>query len=247
MPERLWNGGPLFSTGQGVFPLSTDSILLADFARPGKSASILDLGTGSGILALLLLFGHPERRALGVDISQKACALARKNLGNNGLLGQCEILEGDLSDCQALLPAGGFDCAVANPPYFPAGSGRPAGKGLEHARADGSAPLSAFCQAAGRGLRWGGDFSLCLRPERLPELIWALKHAGLEPKRLRTVRHRPDSPVSLLLLEARRGGKPGLRWEPELVLHRADGSETAEYRRIYHREDQLRLEHSPVP
>lgn len=237
MPEQLWDGGPLFSAGQAVFPLSTDSILLADFARPGKRANILDLGTGSGILTLLLLFGHSERRALGVDISPKACALARKNLKDNGLSAQCEILEGDLTAHRTLFPGGGFDYAVSNPPYFSAGSGKPAGNDLADARADGAAPLSAICRAAGWGLRWGGDFSLCFRPERLPELIWELKNAGLEPKRLRTVRHSQAAPVSLLLLEARRGGKPGLRWEPELVLHRADGPETAEYRKIYHREN----------
>lgn len=236
MAEQLWDGGPLFSAGQAVFPLSTDSILLSDFARPGKSANILDLGTGSGILALLLLFGHPERRALGVDISPKACALARKNLKDNRLSAQCEILEGDLTAYRALLPSGGFDYAVSNPPYFSAGSGKPAEKGLADARADGAAPLSAICRAAGWGLRWGGDFSLCFRPERLSELIWELKNAGLEPKRLRTVRHGPSTPVSLLLLEARRGGKPGLRWEPELILQEADGAASAEYRRIYHLE-----------
>ena len=235
MPEQLWDGGPLFSADRSVFPLSTDSILLADFARPGKSANILDLGTGSGILTLLLLFGQPERRALGVDISQKACELARKNLTDNGLSAQCEILAGDLTAHRTLLPGGGFDYAVSNPPYFAAGSGKPAENGLADARADGAAPLSAICRAAGWGLRWGGDFSLCFRPERLSELIWELKNAGLEPKRFRTVRHGPSTPVSLLLLEARRGGKPGLRWEPDLILHHADGSDTAEYRRIYHR------------
>lgn len=235
MPEQLWDGGPLFAAGRAVFPLSTDSILLADFARPGKCAKILDLGTGSGILALLLLHGHPERRALGVDISPNACGLARKNLECNGLSAQCEILEGDLTAHRALLPGGGFDYAVANPPYFSAGSGKLAGNGLADARADGTAPLSAICRAAGWSLRWGGDFSLCFRPERLSELIWELKNAGLEPKRLRTVRHCQGAPVSLLLLEARRGGKAGLRWEPELVLHHADGSETVEYRRIYHK------------
>lgn len=234
MAVPLWPGGPLYSGRPGVFPLSTDSILLADFARPGHSARILDLGTGSGILTLLLLSGHPNRRATGVDVSPEACDLATENLRQNGLLSQADILLGDFTAHRALLSGGSFDYAVANPPYFASGSGKTAQGGLALAREDSAGPLSAVCQAAAWGLRWGGDFALVFRPERLTDLIWTLRNFGLEPKRLRPVRHRADSPISLLLLEARRGGKAGLRWEAELILHHADGSDTAEYKRIYH-------------
>lgn len=234
MTELLWPGGPLFSGTPGVFPLGTDSMLLSDFARPGKSARILDLGVGSGILTLLLLYGHPARRALGVDISQDACALAEHNLRENRLLEQAEIQLGDFTQYRTLFAGGSFDYAVANPPYFSSGSGKSAQGGLALAREDTAGPISTVCQAAAWGLRWGGDFALCFRPERLADLLCALRNAGLEPKRLRPVRHRFHQPVSLLLLEARRGGKPGLRWEPDLILHNEDGTDTPELRRIYH-------------
>ena len=226
----------MLSGQPGVFPAGTDSMLLGDFARPGKADRVLDLGTGSGILTLLLLHGHPARRAVGIDISPEACTLAKENLARNGLAEQADILQGDFSRHRTLLPAGGFDYAVANPPYFSVGSGKQAQGGLALAREDGAGSIDAVCKAAAWGLRWGGDFALCFRPERLTDLLVALRNAGLEPKRLRLVRHRAGTPISLLLLEARRGGRPGLRWEPELVLQEADGAASAEYRRIYHLE-----------
>lgn len=236
MVERLWPGGPLFSGEKDVFPLGTDSMVLADFARPGNRDRILDLGTGSGILSLLLLHRHPERRAVGIDLSPAACNSAEENLRRNGLLSQGDILQGDFARHRELFPSGSFDYAVANPPYFSTGSGKSAAGEMALAREDGAGPITTVCQAAAWCLRWGGDLALCFRPERLTDLMVALRAAGLEPKRLRLVRHRTGIPVRLLLVEARRGGKPGLIWEPELVLQDADGAASAEYRRIYHLE-----------
>ena len=234
MVEQLFSGGPLFSGHQDVFPLGTDSMLLADFARPGSRARVLDLGTGSGILTLLLLFGYPERRGVGLDLSPAACRAAEENLTRNGLSAQGMVIQGDFTRHRELISGGSFDYAVANPPYFSAGSGKPAAGRMALARADAAGSILDVCRAAAWGLRWGGDFALCFRPERLTDLMVALRSEGLEPKRLRTVRHRAGRPVSLLLMEARRGGKPGLRWEPELVLQDANGEASAEYRRIYH-------------
>ena len=91
--------------------------------------------------------------------------------------------------------------------------------------------------AAARALRWGGRLYLVHKPERLADLMVFLRAARLEPKRLRFVRHSAASAVSLVLLEARLGGKPGLQIEPELVLYGPDGSESAACRRIYHRQE----------
>ena len=97
--------------------------------------------------------------------------------------------------------------------------------------------LDALCAAAARALRWGGRLYLVHKPERLADLMVFLRAARLEPKRLRFVRHSAASAVSLVLLEARLGGKPGLQIEPELVLYGPDGSESAACRRIYHRQE----------
>ena len=109
----------------------------------------------------------------------------------------------------APLPAGGFDLVVSNPPYFPVGSGKSAGP----ARSEESCTLEELCAAAGRLTKNGGRFALCHRPERLTDVLCALRAHNLEPKRLRLVSHRPGYPPSLLLVEAVRQGKPGITVE----------------------------------
>ena len=138
----------------------------------------------------------------GIDIDPLSARTARENLAVNGLEGR--ILTGDLRT--APLPAGGFDLAVSNPPYFPTGSGRSGGP----ARSEELCSLDDLCAAAGRIVKNRGRFALCHRPERLADVVCALRAHGLEPKRLGLVSHGPDHPPSLLLAEAVKQGRPGL-------------------------------------
>lgn len=231
----LWPGGPVFRQSPQI-PLGTDSVLLADFAAAGRSACGADLGCGSGILSLLLLWGDEALRMTGLELQEQAAALARENLAANGLSGRGDVLCGDIREVRALFPAGGFDLVVSNPPYFPSGSGaRSPDPVRAAAREEGGCTLEELCGAAAWLLRSGGRFCVVHRPERLSELLVAMTAAGLEPKRLRLCCHRPGAAPNLLLAEGRRGGKPGLRIEPALFLCEEDGRESAEYRRIYHR------------
>lgn len=233
MGEPLWPGGPVLSQAPGVFPMGTDSILLSDFARPGGRDRVLDLGCGSGLLTLLLLWKNPNLSATALDVRPEACALAEENLAQNHLLDRATILPGDLRAHRSLLPCGSFDYVISNPPYFAEHSGKVSAE-LPHARADGLCSLDDLCSAVSWALRWGGKFALVFRPQRLCELLSALRSHQLEPKRLRPVHGSPEAPVNLLLLEAKKGGNPGLLWEPDLYLRDAGGSFSQEYRRIYH-------------
>ena len=235
MTETLWDGGPQLEQADGVFPMGTDSILLADFSRPGVRDRVLDLGTGSGILPLLLLYERPALTATALELDTRACLLAAQNMHRNGLSDRVTVLQGDLREHRRLLLSGSFDFVISNPPYYAAGSGRTAVSGLQYARSDGACTLSDLCEAAAWAIRWGGRFSLVFRPERLCDLLDALRKNRFEPKRIRPVHHAPASPVNLILLEARRGGRPGLIWENDLYLHNPDGTETPELRRIYRR------------
>ena len=235
MPQTLWDGGPLLEQAPEVFPMGTDSILLADFARPGPRDRILDLGTGSGILPILLLFERPGMTATALEKSKAACALAQKNFICNYLSAQITLLEGDLRDYRSLLPCGSFDLTISNPPYFPLERGFSAAGELRNARSEAGCTLFELCTAAAWATRWGGSFCLVFRPERLCDLFDTLRTTGFEPKRIRPVHHAFGMPVNLLLLEARRGGKPGLIWEKDLYLYTPDGLESEETRRIYRR------------
>ena len=119
---------------------------------------------------------------------------------------------------------------MSNPPYLSGGAAHSKNPGAR--REDTCTPKDLFAAAA-RALRWGGDFFLVHKPERLAQLCFEASSASLEPKRLRLVRHRPDSPVSLILLSCRKGGKPGLIID-ELTLYNTDGTPTEDCRRIYH-------------
>ena len=153
-----------------------------------------DLGTGSGALLLLLARREAGLSLTGVEIDPLSARTARDNLAANGLTG--EILQCDLRT--APLPAGGFDLIAANPPYFPVSSGKSGGP----ARSEELCTLEELCAAAGRLVRNGGRFALCHRPERLVDVLSALRAHGLEPKRLKTVSHRPEHPPALILVEA---------------------------------------------
>ncbi len=237
MPDytELWPGGPLFAQAENQ-RLSTDSVLLADFARLRPGSRGIDLGCASGALALMLLAREETLDMTGLELDSRAAAVARANLERNGWSGRARIVTGDIRAHRELFRAGSFDLAVANPPYFPLGSGAlspdPA---RAAARSETDCTLEELCRATAWLLRSGGSFCVVHRPERLSELLAAMASQALEPKRLRMVSSRYDSAPSLVLAEGRRGGRPGLRIEPPLLLTDPDGAESAEFRRIYHR------------
>jgi tRNA1(Val) A37 N6-methylase TrmN6 len=229
--NRLWPRGPLFTRSPGVFPLSTDAVLLADFARPPESGAVCDLGCGTGFLLLHALWENEGLHGTGLDLLPEAVENARENLALNGLSDRGEILLRDLRDLASLPGSGTFDLALANPPYFPA-----CAPGACPARKELTLTLPELCASAARLLRPGGRFCTVYRPERLCDLFCAAREARLEPKVMRMVLPRPGSAPSLVLFEARRDAKCGLDVLPPLFLEDADGGPSAEYRRIYRME-----------
>ena len=138
-----------------------------------------------------------------------------------------------------LFPTGSFDLAVCNPPYYPPASGALSADEVRRtARAETDCTLEDVCRAASWLLRWGGSFCLVHKPERLTDLLCALRANGLEPKRLRFVCKTAADAPSLVLAEARRGGKPGLTIEAPLILQNSDGTPTPEVDAIYFRQQE---------
>ena len=136
----------------------------------------------------------------------------------------------DLRSVSEKFSPGSFSCCVSNPPYFGAGA---LSQRLSTARQEGCCTPEDLFACGSRALKFGGDFFLVHKPERLAELINTAAKYQLEAKRLCLLRHRENAPVNLILLQLRKGAKPGLIWE-EIVLHNADGSPTPIYQKIYH-------------
>ncbi len=234
--EALRPGGLRFVYGNGQHPPGLDSFLLASLPGLRPGLRVCDLGCGTGLLGLLLLQRQPDLRVTGLDIQPEAVRLGRLAAAENQLEDRLIFRLEDLRETS--LPAGRFDLAICNPPYFPPSAGPPPkGEARRTARTEAACALEDVCRTAGRLLRWGGALCLVHKPERLTDLLCALRENGLEPKRLRLVSPRWDRAPSLLLAEARRGGRPGLRVEPPLILENPDGSPSAELSRIYFREE----------
>ena len=212
------------------FPLSTDSMVLADFVRLPKHAKVLDLGSGCGTLGLLLCAQSETCTVTGVELDEQSHAAARENIGRNALTARLFSICADLRSMPQDIAAGAFHVCVSNPPYFSGGAAH--SRTAAARREDTCTPADLFA-AASKALRFGGDFYLVHKPEKLAQLCFEASRASLEPKRLRLVRHRPDSPISLILLACRKGGTPGLTLE-ELTLFDAAGDPTDDYKRIYH-------------
>ena len=227
--EYLPNGYTL-DAASGAFPLSTDSMVLSHFVRLPKNAAVLDLGSGCGTLGLLLCSREESCRVTGMELDERAHAAAVENIRRNNLEHRMESICADLRTVPERFAPGSVSCCISNPPYF---SGGPASRSLPLARREDACSPEELMRSAAWALKFGGDFFLVHKPERLAQLIAAGGKFRLEAKKLCLVRHRPDAPVSLILLQFRKGAKPGLVWE-EITLHNPDGSPTAVYKDIYH-------------
>ena len=221
-------GGLTLQIPPEAFPLSTDSVVLAHFVRLPKNAKVLDLGSGCGTLGLMLCANSPVCTVTGVEIDPAAHAAALDNIARNDLGGRMESICADL---RSFVPEhGSFGVCVSNPPYF---SGGCASATHPVARQDDCCPPETLFAAAGRALKFGGDFFLVHKPEKLAQLITCAAPHGLEAKRLRLVRHRPEGSAALILLHFKKGGKPGLSWD-EQSLYTSDGEQTPYFKEVYH-------------
>ena len=234
--DWLWPGGGRYVYDEAAFRPGTDTFLLGAFPKLWRGARVCDLGCGCGALGLLLLAKCETLQVTGVEIQEPAARCAAENAAQNGL-SQFSVLHGDLREYRTLLPANGFDIVVSNPPYYPvSGGAAPEKLPLAIARSEVCCTLSDLCACAAWCLRFGGSFFLVHKPERLTDLLVTLRENRLEPKRLQFVRHHPEASVSLVLVEARSGAKPGLTLQNDLILYTSSGEKTADYKRLYHEE-----------
>ena len=227
--EHLHNGFTL-ELCPGAFPLSTDSIALAGFAKLPRNASVLDLGSGCGTLGLLLCANDSTCQVTGVELNEAAHSCALSNITANGLTSRLTSLCRDIKDIPAFLQPGSFHCCISNPPYFASG---PASTSVPLARREDCCDLNTLIRSAAWALRYGGDFFLVHKPEKLAQLIACGASVSLEAKNLTLIRHRDGGPIALILLQFRKGGKSGLQIH-EQSLFDIHGKPTAYYRDVYH-------------
>ncbi len=220
-----------------AFRFGMDSVLLADFAGVRPRSRVCDLGTGTGILPLLLYGRAPDLRCDAVEIQPDAADRARRSMLLNGLESRIAVHHRDLREVRAFLPHAAYDLVVCNPPYSPEGASLPSPKAaLRTARQEGECTLQDVADAAAWLLRGRGRLALMLPAARLTDAFHILRLRRLEPKRLRLVHAKADQPARLALIGCMLDVKSGLIIEKPLIVQNPDGSDADEIRRIYHLE-----------
>ncbi len=196
----------------------TDAFLLADFTAPRMKDKVCDLGTGCGIIPLLLKIKFSPKEVFGVDIQDNAILQFEKTIEKNKLEGIFPI-KADLKKLWDGCDYGSFDVVCCNPPYFRKDAGfKSENESQKIARHEILCDINDVCNAAKKMLKFGGRLCICNRPERLADVISAMKNNNIEPKSLRFISKNEKSSPWLFLIEGKLGGKPFLSIQPNLYV-----------------------------
>ena len=231
--DDLQNGYFIIQSEKG-FRYGMDAVLLSGYAsvRPGEK--VLDMGTGTGILPILLAAKTPGESFTGLEIQEKSACMARRSVAYNGLQDRIRIVTGDIKEAAAVFGPASFDVVVSNPPYMTGNHGLlNAEQSRAIARHEVLCTLEDLVRETARVLTSRGRFYLVHRPFRLAEIISVLKAYHLEPKRMRLVYPYVDKEPNMVLLEACRGGNPRIQVEKPLIVYEKPGVYTDEIREIY--------------
>jgi tRNA1(Val) A37 N6-methylase TrmN6 len=219
-----------------VFRFSLDAVLLAHFAHIGRSCRAADLGTGTGAVALLLL----SLGVSSVDAVERQSRLAdmlKRSVTLNDLEASVRVLHGDVRQVDQFLPSGAYDLVTANPPFRMPDTGRISpNAGIAEARHEEPGTLRDFLGAAVCLLKQRGRFAMVHLPERIVDIISAMRDLKLEPKRMRFVHSFIDKPARMVLVEGIKHAKPGLDMLPPLVVYDSPGNYCPEIMAYYQQE-----------
>ncbi|MBQ9119678.1 MAG: tRNA1(Val) (adenine(37)-N6)-methyltransferase [Lachnospiraceae bacterium] len=216
------------------FCFGMDAVLLSGFAWVKEGEKALDLGTGTGIIPILLSAKTPGEHFTGLEIQEESADMARRSVAYNGLEQKITITTGDIKEASALFGAASFDVVTTNPPYMTGQHGLvnpQLPKAI--ARHELLCTLEDVIREAARVLRPGGRFYMVHRPFRLAEIIRVLSAYKLEPKRMKLVHPYVDKEPNMVLLECAKGGKPRITVEAPLIVYKEPGVYTPEIYDIY--------------
>jgi tRNA1Val (adenine37-N6)-methyltransferase len=216
------------------YRFSVDSLLLTHFVRMKKDDSVIDLGTGAGVILLILSHRFQCRKMIGVEIQQELVDMARRSVKMNNLESRIEIVSGDIGDVESLFTPQSFNTVIFNPPYRKLNSGR-INPGLEKAvaRHEIKGTLRDFLLSAKYLVKEAGSVYLIYPAVRMVELLFQMRTCGIEPKILRMVYSSRFSEVEFLLMEGKKGGGEELKVLPPFFIYQENGGYTEEMETIF--------------
>lgn len=227
--DTFFNGSIRIKQYQAGYRFSIDAVLLAGFAEPSPENTVLDLGTGCGIIPLILAYRHPKIRIYGVEVQERFADLAAQNVKENCLDDRISIHCLDMKMLTPVTTSGPVDVVVSNPPYRKAESGRiNPDRQRAIARHEIKISLNDVVETARRMLRTAGKFKTIYTAERTADMVTQMRLAGLEPKSLRIIHSKHNTVGKLIYIEGKKGARPGLKIGPPLIIYNQDGSHTEE-------------------
>ncbi|WP_026892559.1 tRNA1(Val) (adenine(37)-N6)-methyltransferase [Lacrimispora aerotolerans] len=232
--DDLQRNGYQIIQKQNGFCFGMDAVLLSGFAnvKPGERA--VDLGTGTGIIPILLEAKYDGLHYTGLEIQEEVADMARRSVALNHLEDKLSIVTGDIKEASRLFGAASFDVVTSNPPYMNDAHGlKNPDLPKAIARHEVLCTLDDVTREASRLLKPGGRFYMVHRPHRLIEIITSLKNYGMEPKRMKMVHPFVDREANMVLIEAVRGGKSMIKVEAPVIVYKEQGVYTDEIYTIY--------------
>ncbi len=216
------------------FCFGMDAVLLSGFAKVKPGESVLDIGTGTGIIPILLKGKTKGKHFTGIEIQEESADMARRSVCLNGLERDITIICGDIKNGSDYLPEAGFEVVTSNPPYMIGEHGMKCDhEPMSIARHEVLCTLDDIIREGSRALKMKGRFYLVHRPFRLVEIMETMRKYHLEPKRMRMVHPFIDKEPNMVLIEALKGGKPRLTVEKPLIVYREQGKYTQEIYDVY--------------
>ena len=216
------------------FCFGMDAVLLAGFAVAKEGSTVLDMGTGTGILPILMEARTKAAHLTGLEIQEESADMARRSVALNGLEDKITIVTGDIKEAGSLFDAASFDVITCNPPYMIGQHGLVNPEDAKAiARHEILCTLEDVIGQAARLLRPGGNFFMVHRPFRLTDIIALLRQYRLEPTRMQFVYPFVDKEPNMVLVEANRGGKPRMKVEKPLIIYKEPGVYMPEIYELY--------------
>lgn len=232
--DELQRNGYKIIQNSEKFCFGMDAVLLTGFAQNAKGEELLDMGTGTGIIPILMEAKAGFQHLTGLEIQEEIADMALRSIALNGLSDKISIVKGDIREAGLLFKAASFDCITCNPPYMIGNHGLTNPEEPKAiARHEILCTLEDVVKAASRLLKPGGHFFLVHRPFRMAEIMVKLTEHRLEPKRMQLVYPYVDKEPNMVLIEAVRGGNPRMKVEKPLIIFEKSGEYMSEIREIY--------------
>jgi tRNA1Val (adenine37-N6)-methyltransferase len=233
--DDLHRNGLKIIQNRNVFSFTMDSVLLSGFAGVNNNDRVVDLGTGTGVLPLLIAGRKKVKEIIGLEIQDLLVDMAQRSVYLNKLE-NIKIIKGDIKEAPMILGAETFDVVVSNPPYMKGHRGEINALTTKAiARHEILCNLEDVISGAAKLVKYGGKIALVHKTERIVDIFNYMRQYNVEPKRLRLVQPKKDKESNIVLIEGIKGAKPGLKTLPTLIIYEETGKYTKEVEDLYNK------------